>query len=94
MSSDFLSKGIELVQKAIDADTATRYEEAYKLYYNGLDYLMLAIKYEKNSKSKELIKSKFTEYLTRAEQLKDHLEKQNKSNTAEGSVNGSTKSRI
>lgn len=93
MSSDFLSKGIELVQKAIDADTATRYEEAYKLYYNGLDYLMLAIKYEKNSKSKELIKSKFTEYLTRAEQLKDHLEKQNKSNTAEGSVNGSTKNK-
>lgn len=93
MSSDFLSKGIELVQKAIDADTATRYEEAYKMYYNGLDYLMLAIKYEKNSKSKELIKSKFTEYLTRAEQLKDHLEKQNKSNTAEGSVNGSTKSK-
>ena len=66
-ASDFLSKGIDLVQKAIDADTATRYEEAYKLYYNGLDYLMLAIKYEKNPKSKELVKSKFTEYLTRAE---------------------------
>ena len=80
--------------KAIDADTATRYEEAYKLYYNGLDYLMLAIKYEKNPKSKELVKSKFTEYLTRAEQLKDHLEKQaqNKS-TAESSVNGSTKAK-
>lgn len=72
---DFLLKGIDLVQKAIDADTATRYEEAYKLYYNGLDYLMLAIKYEKNPKLKELIKLKFTEYLTRAEQLKDHLEK-------------------
>lgn len=88
-SGDFLSKGIELVQKAIDADTATRYEEAYKLYYNGLDYLMLAIKYEKNAKSKELIKSKFTEYLTRAEQLKDHLEKQTqKSNSAENSASG------
>ena len=56
---------------------------------------MLAIKYEKNPKSKELVKSKFTEYLTRAEQLKDHLEKQaqNKS-TAESSVNGSTKAKI
>ena len=55
---------------------------------------MLAIKYEKNPKSKELVKSKFTEYLTRAEQLKDHLEKQaqNKS-TAESSVNGSTKAK-
>ena len=77
-SGDFLTKGIELVQKAIDADTATRY-----------DYLMLAIKYEKNAKSKELIKSKFTEYLTRAEQLKDHLEKQSqKSNSAENSASG------
>ncbi|CAI5759749.1 unnamed protein product [Candida verbasci] len=92
-SSDFLNKGIDLVQKAIDADTATRYEEAYKLYYNGLDYLMLAIKYEKNPKSKELVKSKFTEYLTRAEQLKEHLEKQSKSNSAENSVNGSTKAK-
>lgn len=90
---DFLSKGIDLVQKAIDADTATRYEEAYKLYYNGLDYLMLAIKYEKNPKSKELIKSKFTEYLTRAEQLKDHLEKQLKSTAENSASNGSTKAK-
>lgn len=94
-AADFLSKGIDLVQKAIDADTATRYEEAYKLYYNGLDYLMLALKYEKNQKSKELIKSKFTEYLTRAEQLKDHLEKKDqKSNLAENSASsGSTKAK-
>lgn len=93
-ASDFLSKGIDLVQKAIDADTATKYEEAYKLYYNGLDYLMLAMKYEKNQKSKELIKSKFTEYLSRAEQLKDHLEKQQNNNSAETSASGgSTKAK-
>ena len=36
---------------------------------------MLAIKYEKNPKSKELVKSKFTEYLTRAEQLKRSFRK-------------------
>ncbi|PSK33804.1 vacuolar protein sorting-associated protein 4 [Candidozyma pseudohaemuli] len=94
-ASDFLTKGIDLIQKAIDADTATRYEEAYKLYYNGLDYLMLALKYEKNQKLKELIKSKFTEYLSRAEQLKDFLEKQQlKSNAAELSASGgSTKAK-
>ncbi|EEQ41041.1 Vacuolar protein sorting-associated protein 4 [Clavispora lusitaniae] len=94
-SSEFLPKGIDLVQKAIEADTATRYEEAYKLYYNGLDYLMLALKYEKNQKSKELIKSKFTEYLTRAEQLKEHLEKQHAQNgsAAESSSSGSTKAK-
>ena len=83
-TGDFLSKGIELVQKAIDYDTATQYEEAYTAYYNGLDYLMLALKYEKNAKSKELIRAKFTEYLNRAEQLKQHLEANEKGK--EGSV--------
>lgn len=73
-TGDFLTKGIGLIQKAIDLDTATQYEEAYTAYYNGLDYLMLALKYEKNPKSKDLIRTKFTEYLNRAEQLKEHLE--------------------
>lgn len=73
-TGDFLTKGIGLIEKAIDLDTATQYEEAYTAYYNGLDYLMLALKYEKNPKSKDLIRAKFTEYLNRAEQLKEHLE--------------------
>lgn len=88
-TGDFLNKGIELVQKAIEADNATRYEDAYGLYYNGLDYLMLAIKYEKNPRSKELIRTKFTEYLTRAEQLKEHLDKKEKEGSTE--ANGSSK---
>ncbi|CDK29136.1 unnamed protein product [Kuraishia capsulata CBS 1993] len=95
MSSDFLTKGIDLVQKAIEADTGSKYEEAYKLYFNGLDYLMLAIKYEKNEKSKDLIRGKFTEYLTRAEQLKEHLDKkQQSSQTGESSsTSGSVKAK-
>lgn len=81
-TSEFLDKGVDLVKKAIEADKSARYEEAYKLYYNGLDYLMLALKYEKNPKSKETIRVKFTEYLTRAEQLKQHLDNaQQKSQT-------------
>ena len=68
-TGDFLAKGIDLIQHAIDLDTATQYEEAYTAYYNGLDYLMLALKYEKNPKSKDLIRTKFSEYLNRAEQL-------------------------
>ena len=78
-TGDFLTKGIELIQKAIDLDTQTKYEEAYSAYYNGLDYLMLALKYEKNPKSKDLIRTKFSEYLSRAEQLKEHLDEENKS---------------
>jgi vacuolar protein-sorting-associated protein 4 len=89
-TGDFLNKGIELVQKAIEADNATRYEDAYGLYYNGLDYLMLAIKYEKNPRSKELIRTKFTEYLSRAEQLKEHLDNKGKQGEA-SATNGNTK---
>lgn len=94
-TADFLQKAIDIVQKAIEADTAGRYEEAYKQYFNGLEYFLMAIKYEKNPRSKEMIRSKLTEYLQRAEQLKEHLEKveQKKSSTGEASSGGgSTKS--
>ena len=88
-TGDFLAKGIELVQKAIDLDSNTKYEEAYTAYYNGLDYLMLALKYEKNPKSKDLIRAKFSEYLNRAEQLKEHLEKESQAGSKAGSDAGS-----
>lgn len=93
-TTDFLNKGIDFVQKAINLDNATKYEEAYRMYYNGLDYLMLALKYEKNAASKELIKNKFMGYLARAEQLKEYLEKRNQTDFAEGSSSaGSTKAK-
>lgn len=87
-TGDFLAKGIDLIQHAIDLDTATQYEEAYTAYYNGLDYLMLALKYEKNPKSKDLIRTKFTEYLNRAEQLKEHLESLNNNNSTDNKKTG------
>ncbi|KAG6809772.1 Vacuolar protein sorting-associated protein 4 [Tricholoma furcatifolium] len=68
-----LNRAIEIVQKAIDEDTKQNYAEAYRGYQNSLDYFMLALKYEKNEKSKLLIRSKISEYLTRAEVLKKHL---------------------
>lgn len=94
-SADFLDKGVDLVKKAIEADSNARYEEAYQLYYNGLDYLMLALKYEKNQKAKETIKAKFTEYLSRAEELKEHVvNNNNKDQSSELSpTNGISKSK-
>ncbi|KAF8736096.1 hypothetical protein AX14_000891 [Amanita brunnescens Koide BX004] len=68
-----LDKAIEIVQRAIEEDTNHNYAEAYKLYRNSLDYFMLAMKYEKNDKSKQLIRVKTEEYLNRAEKLKEHL---------------------
>ncbi|KAF9007941.1 AAA-domain-containing protein [Cyathus striatus] len=74
--SSHLDRAIEIVQRAIDEDVKQNYPEAYKNYQNALDFFMLALKYEKNEKSKVLIRSKINEYLTRAETLKDHIQSQ------------------
>ncbi|KAJ6459515.1 AAA-domain-containing protein [Mycena sanguinolenta] len=89
-----LDRAIEIVQKAIEEDVKQNYAEAYKQYQNSLDYFMLAMKYEKNEKSRALIRSKISEYLARAETLKEHLvngEKNKKAAVANGTGGGSTK---
>ncbi|CCU75750.1 unnamed protein product [Blumeria hordei] len=72
-NTDFLGRAIDVVKKAIEADTAAEYERAYQLYYQSLELFMLALKWEKNLKSKEMIRAKAGEYMERAEKLKAHL---------------------
>ena len=85
---DFLGKAIEIVKKATEQDSLQNYDEAYKLYQNSLEYFLTAIKYEKNEKLKESIRIKFTEYLERAEKLKEHLNNaaKNKSKSGKGKI--------
>ncbi|KAI8609761.1 P-loop containing nucleoside triphosphate hydrolase protein [Chytriomyces sp. MP71] len=88
---DFLGKAIEIVKKATEEDANKNYDEAYKQYQNSLEYFMMAMKYEKNEKLKEAIRKKFTEYLDRAEQLKEYLQKQQKKKpVAAGATNRGT----
>ncbi|KAF2768980.1 vacuolar protein sorting-associated protein 4 [Teratosphaeria nubilosa] len=75
-NTDFLGRAIDVVKKAIEQDTAGEYEKAYQLYYQALELFMLALKWEKNAKSKEMIRSKAGEYMERAEKLKTHLAEQ------------------
>lgn len=77
-NTDFLGRAIEVVKKAIDNDTNGEYEKAYQLYYQALELFMLALKWEKNAKSKEMIRTKASEYMERAEKLKNHLADQEK----------------
>ena len=72
-NTDFLGRAIDVVKKAIENDTAGEYEKAYQLYYQSLGLFMLALKWEKNAKSKEMIRTKTAEYMERAEKLKIHL---------------------
>lgn len=88
-NTDFLGRAIEMVKKAISADNDTEYEKAYQLYYQALELFMLALKWEKNPKSKEMIRGKAGEYMERAEKLKNHLAEGDKSNKRKPAAVGS-----
>ncbi|EGC37961.1 hypothetical protein DICPUDRAFT_46137 [Dictyostelium purpureum] len=90
---NFLQKAIQIVQQATEQDNAKNYAEAHKLYIQSLDWFTTALKYEKSEKSKATIKAKTLEYLQRAEQLKEYLDKsKNKKPVAVGGskTNGNT----
>lgn len=71
---DFLGRAVNTVKQAIEADNAGEYERAFNLYKQSLEVFVLAIKYEKNPKSKDMIRAKTAEYMDRAEKLKSHLD--------------------
>lgn len=73
-NTDFLGRAIDTVKKAIELDNAGSYEQAYQQYYAALELFMLALKWEKNAKSKEMIRAKTGEYMERAEKLKSHIQ--------------------
>ncbi|KAJ5960544.1 ATPase AAA-type core [Penicillium vulpinum] len=83
-NTDFLGRAIETVKKAIENDNDGEYEKAYQMYYSALELFMLALKWEKNPKSKEMIRSKAGEYMDRAEKLKNHLNEDRKKPSAVG----------
>lgn len=69
-----LEKAIDLVQKATTEDRAGNFQEALNLYEAAVGYFIHAIKYESpNEKVKQSLRSKCTQYLERAEKLKQHL---------------------
>jgi vacuolar protein-sorting-associated protein 4 len=84
--SNFQTKGIELIQQALDEDNKKNYEEAARLYSQGADYLLFAIKHEKTPSVKEVLRTKVAEYISRAEVLKGII-KNNHSAVAVGADN-------
>jgi vacuolar protein-sorting-associated protein 4 len=73
--TNFLQTAIQIVTQATEADQAQKYDEAFRLYQLSLQYFQTALKYEKNERIKQTIRGKLEEYITRAEQLKDMLDK-------------------
>ncbi|KYQ91797.1 hypothetical protein DLAC_11689 [Tieghemostelium lacteum] len=82
---NFLQKAIQIVQQATEQDNAKNYVEAHRLYIVSLEWFTTALKYEKSERSKATIKAKTLEYMQRAEQLKEYLDKaKNKKPVAAG----------
>ena len=89
--TDFLGRAISTVKKAIDADNEQDYAKAFQLYTSSIELFLLAAKWEKNAKSKDMIRGKAAEYMDRAEKLKVFLAeaeaKANGKNGGTGKVN-------
>lgn len=71
--TDFLGRAISTVKKAIDTDNEQDYAKAFQLYTSSIELFLLAAKWEKNGKSKDMIRGKAAEYMERAEKLKVFL---------------------
>lgn len=87
-NTDFLGRAIDTVKRAIELDNHADYEQAYQTYYSALELFMLALKWEKNPRSKEMIRAKTGEYMDRAEKLKNHLANQDTKRPSAVGANG------
>jgi len=75
---NFKQKAIAIVTQATEEDAKKNYEKAFQLYQSSIEYFLYAIKYEKNERSKAIMRQKLNEYFQRAEQLKEYLANQKK----------------
>ena len=72
--SEFFIKSIELAKIAIEHDKSQKYQEAFEYYKKTIEFLLEANKIERDNNIKEVIKNKTSEFLNRAEQIKQTLE--------------------
>lgn len=92
-STSAFQKAIDLINKAKTEDESKNYAEALKLYEYGIEYFLHSIKYDPmNNSAKQSIRAKVDEYLIRAEQIKEVLQKgKNKKPVKTGNDDGGSK---
>lgn len=69
MSEKYLANGIESAQRAIQCEHEKNFKDAIANYISSIEWLSLAVKYEKNPKVVERVSSKIKEYMEHAESL-------------------------
>jgi len=75
--SNMRDQGIAIANDAVAADHAGNYKDAFDKYCKAAEYLMSALKYEKNPVTLKTLREKVAEYTSRAETLKQGMNPQN-----------------
>ena len=88
-----IPQGIEMVQRAIEADNNQEYEKSLALYRDALQRFTMGLKYEKNEARKKLILDRVEGYMKRAEELSDYLKKQSELDNGGGGGGVAAKSK-
>ncbi|XP_062484524.1 MIT domain-containing protein 1 [Pezoporus occidentalis] len=68
--------GAETVKRAVELDVASRFQESLVCYQEGIDLLLQVVKATKDEAKKHRYRQKISEYMTRAEDIKKHIEKE------------------
>ncbi|KAM6288713.1 MIT domain-containing protein 1 isoform 1-T1 [Spheniscus humboldti] len=68
--------GAEAVKRAVGLDLASRFQESLVCYQEGIDLLLQVVKATKDEAKKHRYRQKISEYMTRAEDIKKHIEKE------------------
>lgn len=71
-----LNKAIEIVKQAIEADENKEWEKAFSLYMKAFEWFELALKYEKNERTKQRVGEYLRNYLDRAEKIKEFIDEE------------------
>ncbi|NXM24109.1 MITD1 protein, partial [Oxyruncus cristatus] len=68
--------GAETLKRAVEMDVASRFQESLVCYQEGIDLLLQVVKATKDEEKKHRYRQKISEYMTRAEDIKKHIEKE------------------
>ncbi|KAL8190144.1 UNVERIFIED_CONTAM: MIT domain-containing protein 1 [Gekko kuhli] len=65
-----------VLKRAVELDGASRFQESLVCYQEGIDLLLRVLKATKDKTKKAHYREKITDYMSRAEDIKKHLEKE------------------
>lgn len=73
ISNSLQEKGLESIRQAKEKEFVKNYSEAFRLYKQGLEYLLAALKCEEDEERQQSIKQTAEKYLANAEVVKNKL---------------------